>query len=142
MPQIILRPRAHSRQPAEKGAGADFEATIEAGRITVWGEVFDIESRETRDGSRKIYSIDITDYTNSITLKLIQQANDCSKIDAIKKGTALLVTGSVEYDKYDRENVMRPNAIARAEKWWRSSIPPKEKRVGCTCIRTCPPWTA
>ena len=31
------------------------------------------------------------------------------------KGTALLVTGSVEYDKYDRENVMRPNAIARAE---------------------------
>ena len=77
--------------------------------------MFDIESRETRDGSRKIYSIDITDYTNSITLKLIQQANDCSKIDAIKKGTALLVTGSVEYDKYDRENVMRPNAIARAE---------------------------
>ena len=25
------------------------------------------------------------------------------------------MTGSVEYDKYDRENVMRPNAIARAE---------------------------
>lgn len=77
--------------------------------------MFDIESRETRDGSRKIYSIDITDYTNSITLKLIQQANDCEKIDDIKKGTALLVTGSVEYDKYDRENVMRPNTIFRAE---------------------------
>lgn len=75
----------HSRQSAEKEPVPISEATIEAGRITVWGEVFDIESRETRDGSRKIYSIDITDYTNSITLKLIQQANDCSKIDAIKR---------------------------------------------------------
>ena len=91
------------------------DATIEAGRVTIWGEVFDIESKETRDGTRKIYSIDITDYTNSITLKLIQNVNECASIDSIKKGTALLVTGSVEYDKYDRENVMRPNAIARAD---------------------------
>ena len=116
MPQIILETaRPILGNLPKKEPVPISEATIEAGRITVWGEVFDIESRETRDGSRKIYSIDITDYTNSITLKLIQQANDCSKIDAIKKGTALLVTGSVEYDKYDRENVMRPNAIARAE---------------------------
>ena len=116
MPQIILETaRPILGNLPKKEPVPISEATIEAGRITVWGEVFDIESRETRDGSRKIYSIDITDYTNSITLKLIQQANDCSKIDDIKKGTALLVTGSVEYDKYDRENVMRPNAIARAE---------------------------
>ena len=116
MPQIVLETaRPILGKLPKKEPVPISEATIEAGRITVWGEVFDIESRETRDGSRKIYSIDITDYTNSITLKLIQQANDCEKIDDIKKGTALLVTGSVEYDKYDRENVMRPNAIARAE---------------------------
>lgn len=116
MPQIILetaRPIIGSLPKKEPIPIS--EATIEAGRVTIWGEVFDMEVRETRDQTRKIYSIDITDYTNSITLKLIQQANDCAKIDAIKKGTALLVTGSVEYDKYDRENVMRPNAIARAE---------------------------
>ena len=33
------------------------------GNIVVWGEIFAIESKETRDKSRKIYSIDITDYT-------------------------------------------------------------------------------
>ena len=116
MPQIVLETaRPILGKLPKKEPVPISEATIEAGRITVWGEVFDIESRETRDGSRKIYSIDITDYTNSITLKLIQQANDCEKIDDIKKGTALLVTGSVEYDKYDRENVMRPNTIFRAE---------------------------
>lgn len=116
MPQIILETaRPILGNLPKKEPTPISEATIEAGRVTIWGEVFDIEARETRDGTRKIYSIDITDYTNSITLKLIQASNDCSKIDAIKKGTALLVTGSVEYDKYDRENVMRPNAIARAE---------------------------
>lgn len=116
MPQIILetaRPIIGNLPKKEPVPIKD--ATIEAGRITIWGEVFDMEVKETRDQTRKIYSIDITDYTNSITLKLIQPANDCAKIDAIKKGTALLVTGSVEYDKYDRENVMRPNAIARAD---------------------------
>ena len=47
--------------------------------------------------------------------EIIIEEYEGQKIDDIKKGTALLVTGSVEYDKYDRENVMRPNTIFRAE---------------------------
>ena len=53
------------------------EATIESGSLTVWGEIFSIETKETRDKARKIYSIDITDYTGSITLKVIQEINQC-----------------------------------------------------------------
>ena len=116
MPQIILETARPLIGILPKKAPVPIsEATIEAGRVTIWGEVFDLEVKETRDGTRKIYSIDITDYTNSITLKLIQSVSECSGADSIKKGMALLVTGSVEYDKYDRENVMRPNAVARAE---------------------------
>lgn len=116
MPQIILETARPLIGNLPKKAPVPIsEATIEAGRVTIWGEVFDLEVKETRDGTRKIYSIDITDYTNSITLKLIQSVSECSGADSIKKGMALLVTGSVEYDKYDRENVMRPNAVARAE---------------------------
>ena len=116
MPQIILETARPLIGNVPKKAPVPIsEATVEAGRVTIWGEVFDLEVKETRDGTRKIYSIDITDYTNSITLKLIQSVSECSGADSIKKGMALLVTGSVEYDKYDRENVMRPNAVARAE---------------------------
>ena len=116
MPQIILETARPLIGNLPKKAPVPIsEATIEAGRVTIWGEVFDLEVKETRDGTRKIYSIDITDYTNSITLKLIQSVSECSGADSIKKGMALLVTGSVEYDKYDRENVMRPNAVASAE---------------------------
>ncbi len=91
------------------------ESTVDLGNIVVWGEIFSLESKETRDKSRKIYSIDITDYTGSITLKVIQDAQDCQGLDKLKSGMSILVRGAVTYDSYDRENVMRPRAIATVE---------------------------
>ena len=46
------------------------KVTPDAGNVTIWGEIFDLEERFTRDKSKKIYSIKITDYTGSMTLKL------------------------------------------------------------------------
>lgn len=92
------------------------DVNVESGKVNIWGDIFSIDSRETRDKARKIYSIDITDYTGSITLKLIQDANQCKEIDSLSVGQAIVVRGDVSYDKYDRENVMRPYAIAKVEK--------------------------
>lgn len=89
--------------------------SIEAGSAVVWGEIFDINVRETRDKRRKIYSIEITDYTGSVTLKIIQEVNLCKPLDALKKGESIMVRGEVSYDKYDRENVMRPSAISKVQ---------------------------
>ncbi len=91
------------------------EAAIDLGNIVVWGEIFSVESKETRDKARKIYSIDITDYSGSVTLKLLQNIGDCKELDKLKAGQSLLVRGALEYDKYDRENVMRPRAIATVD---------------------------
>ena len=46
----------------------------DSGKVIVKGQVFDIESRETRSG-KLIYSIDITDYTSSITVKTFATRN-------------------------------------------------------------------
>jgi len=91
------------------------EAAIDLGNIVVWGEIFSVESKETRDKARKIYSIDITDYSGSVTLKLLQNIGECKELDKLKAGQSLLVRGALEYDKYDRENVMRPRAIATVD---------------------------
>ena len=91
------------------------EVTLESGSVTIWGEIFSLESKETRDKARKIYSVDITDYTGSLTLKIIQDASQCKELDTLKSGMSLLVRGEIVYDKYDRENVMRPRAIAKVE---------------------------
>ena len=87
----------------------------DSGNVTIWGEVFSADQRETRDGLRKIYSINITDYTGSMTLKLIEEKPQWNQLDAIKKGTSLLVRGEVNYDKYDREIVLRPRAMCTVE---------------------------
>ena len=87
--------------------------SVEMGSATVWGEIFSMgETRITRDKSRKIYSISITDYSGSITLKVIENVQNCRPLDTLHKGMTLLVKGDIEYDKYDREVVMRPRAIA------------------------------
>lgn len=91
------------------------EAALDMGNITVWGEIFSVETKESRDKSRKIYGIDITDYTGSITIKIIQDSNQCRELDKLKTGVSVLVRGALEYDKYDRENVLRPKAIATVE---------------------------
>lgn len=91
------------------------DAALDMGMIVVWGEVFSLEVKETRDKSRKIYSIDITDYTGSVTLKILQDISQCKELDQIKRGQSLLVRGALEYDKYDRENVLRPKNIASVQ---------------------------
>ena len=91
------------------------DITPDIGSCMIWGEIFSIESKETRDGSRKIYSINITDYTGSMTLKLIQEVRQCQALDDLKKGESILTRGQIEYDKYDHELVLRPRSIARVQ---------------------------
>ena len=79
-----------------------------------------METRLTRDQSRKIYSINITDYTGSITLKLLQDAKQVPGARrALSKGTSIVVRGEVEYDKYDHEIVLRPRAISTVDQFAR-----------------------
>ena len=91
------------------------KVTPDIGRTSVWGEIFSVEQKETRDKQRKIYSVNITDYTGSITLKIIEMANQCRALDTLANGMTLLVRGEVEYDKYDHEIVLRPRGIATVE---------------------------
>lgn len=91
------------------------KVTPDIGSVTVWGEIFSIESKSTRDQQRNIYTINITDYTSSITLKIIELISQCKMIDTLKKGMTIIVRGDVEYDKYDHEIVIRPKGISTAE---------------------------
>lgn len=77
----------------------------------VWGKIFFTDSHETRDGSKIIFSVYITDYTGSLILKIIENKKQSSYLEKLKRGTAILVYGELSEDKYEKEIVMRPKSI-------------------------------
>lgn len=48
------------------------DVTTEDGYITVWGDVFESEVRDTKRGTNRIFNFNITDYTSSITVKMFE----------------------------------------------------------------------
>lgn len=88
----------------------------DSGRIVVWGDVFDIEKKVTKSGDKNIFTIDITDYTGSTTVKVFNSIKESAVIDNIKKGDTIVVQGDVEYDKYAGELVVNVRSIGTAQK--------------------------
>src|SRR5690606_13607279 len=63
-------------------------------------------------GNKTLYSIDITDYSDSITVKLFCNKNRTSDIDKnIQLGTWIRVRGNCRFDTYQREEVLMANDI-------------------------------
>lgn len=89
---------------------------VDSGSAVIWGDVFSMESRVTRDKNHFIMSISITDYTGSINLKIFDEIKNEPKLNTLKVGNTILVQGDISYDKYDRDMVMRPRNINTVEK--------------------------
>ena len=70
----------------------------------------------TRDGKKYIVSILITDYTGSMTVKLIDTIEACKPIELLKAGRTIIVKGSVQFDRYDNEIVVMADSISTGEK--------------------------
>ncbi|ADU27151.1 PolC-type DNA polymerase III [Ethanoligenens harbinense] len=91
--------------------------TQESGKVTVWGDVFGLDVRETRDGKKNIVSFNITDYTSSNTVKIIKDKKKLEPLLAkLKNGMTVAVSGEASYDTYDHDVNIRANDIAQAKK--------------------------
>ena len=105
------------------------EISLEDGSCVVWGEVFGLEVRETRDGRSNIVTFNITDRTYAYTCKIFEKKDYCAHIlEKVSDGVTLLIRGDLTFDKFSGEVVITPRAISTIEK-----IPPiddaEEKRV-------------
>ena len=100
----------------------------ESGKVTVWGDIFAVDSRESRDGSKVILAIHFTDYTSSNVMKVITEKEKAAVYEPLAKGKTVLVRGEASYDKYDGEISIRPYDICMVKKLIRQDKAP-EKRV-------------
>lgn len=81
----------------------------EIDNIIVEAVIFDVEEINTRRGNT-FYVIDITDNSNSITVKLFPR-RDRKLYGGFKKGSWVKIEGYVQYDKYSKEMVLMADNI-------------------------------
>jgi DNA polymerase-3 subunit alpha (Gram-positive type) len=88
-----------------------------SGNFSIWGDVFDIDSRVTKIGTILLFKI--TDYTGSISAKIYKKNNSKSICDAVlklKNDDTILAEGNVSYDDFEKEFVISPVSLSFAEK--------------------------
>ena len=88
------------------------DISIESGAVAVWGEIFSLDVKTTRDGRNNIINFNITDKTYSYTVKIFETvANAKSLLGALKEGETVIVYGKVSYDKYSGENIISATSV-------------------------------
>lgn len=103
----------------------------EAGKCVIWGDVF---FTELKGNFRKSYTISITDYTGSVSLKIRSNVNENiekwqEKWEAIRPGDTLIVKGDCYFDKYESDFVINPYDILKVGHAKRMDNYKGEKRI-------------
>lgn len=79
--------------------------------VVIEGYVFDAEVRELRSG-RSLLTIKITDYTDSIIVKMFSRNEEDGKfMSALKKGAWVRARGSIQNDTFVRDLIMMAQSI-------------------------------
>ncbi|MBM7613702.1 PolC-type DNA polymerase III [Alkaliphilus hydrothermalis] len=85
-------------------------------KIICEGETIAVETRELNSG-KKLYTIQFTDYTSSMMVKIFERKNNTVDFEEeIKKGQWFRVQGDVVYDKFAREYVIMASALMLTSK--------------------------
>ncbi len=105
------------------------EITPESGTVLIWGDVFSLEVRSTKDGRNRIITFNFADDTGSYSAKIFGDNMSTQYIaENLKDGMTVLIRGTVMYDKYARENTVDVRSMAIIDKLSKTDDAP-EKRV-------------
>ena len=105
------------------------ECLPEDGEVVVWGDVFSLEVKASKDGRYSIINFNITDYTSSYPVKVFGEKKKCEDlVDNLKDGKTVLVRGAINMDTYIHSYLINARAVTEIEKIEKQDNAP-EKRV-------------
>ncbi len=97
----------------------------------IWGEIFKIETRDNRDGTKMRYTFNVTDTTGSVTCTMwMEKKRDKEKIERledVKVGQCLIMNGRYDYDVYAKDNIFRPFAVGVLAKYTKQDNAEKKR---------------
>ncbi|MBR2640814.1 MAG: PHP domain-containing protein, partial [Oscillospiraceae bacterium] len=108
------------------------DVDMQSGRVVIWGDIFSVESRETRDGESVIITVMLTDLTSSNILKIIAKKKEAEGVLALKSGDTVVVAGEASFDKYEHDVTIRPRDICKVKRLHRTDDE-EEKRFELHC---------
>ena len=105
------------------------ELSQDSGSVLVWGDIFSLDVRTTRDNRNRIITFNLFDESSSYSAKIFG-TNETTEylVQKLKDGMTVLLRGVVLYDKYAHENVLDVKALAAIDKLTKTDDAP-EKRV-------------
>jgi len=104
------------------------EVNQDSGKVVVCGDIFAVDCRELRNG-RFLFKFDMTDYTNSLSVKFFAKKDDIDTYkEKLKEGIYVKVRGEAQYDRFAREPVIMAYDIVELKKHEKMDMA-EEKRV-------------
>ena len=102
----------------DKNVKPIINVTPEDSRITVYGEVFDLEIAPTKRGDKQRVSFAVSDHTNAVAVKMRPVDNNrIGELSPLKNGVWVLLNGNYEFDDWSKDFVVTPTAIATVQKY-------------------------
>lgn len=81
-------------------------------RVTVWGRVFGVETRETKKGDKFIISFNLTDESYSYSAVVFEKKEYVdSLLKFLTNGAFITLSGGFEFDNYRGETILKPRSI-------------------------------
>lgn len=103
---------------------------IEGDEVTLWGEIFKLEEKTSKNGNTFILTVYFSDKTSSIIMKIITDTDSADIKGYLKTGKAIVASGKFEMDTYSNPSYLyfRPNSMAEI-KLTKRTDDAEEKRV-------------
>ncbi len=96
-------------------------ADDEFGKVTVEGDVFAVDHKEIPARNFWRLSFDVTDYTSSVRVNKIASVEEAAEImSAVKPGAHVIVHGTMTYDRYAQDTVLKAQNLLLGKKRERS----------------------
>lgn len=76
----------------------------EMGEIVIRGKVLAVDTRPLRSGEKSIVIVTLTDFTDSIVIKIFSKNDQLDELlEGVKKGACLKIKGVTAFDRFDSE---------------------------------------
>lgn len=96
--------------------------------LVIEGYVFDVEVRELRSG-RSLLTVKITDYTDSIIVKMFSKnEDDGTFMHNLKKGSWIRARGGIQNDTFIRDLIMMAQSIMEVPAIVRKDLAPADRK--------------